>query len=75
MHQMPSTEDGNRRIEGSDQSADFEGLIAPAREGVAVTIIDGEFFLVVPKNGHLIGPMPLREIEEALDAVENAKGE
>ena len=70
---MPGKVDQNHRIKAADDCAARLGA-APAREGVAVTVIGDEFYLVVPKNGHLIGPMPLREIEDALDAVENAKG-
>jgi len=70
---MQGTQDIDLRTEAADPGAVAARQAAPCRDGVEIVVIDGKFYLSVPNNGHLIGPMPLRQIEDAMDSRENCK--
>jgi hypothetical protein len=52
---------------------DGAGVATPPADGVKYTVIDGEFYLLVP-NREPVGPIPKHEIEDAMDAHENRGG-
>lgn len=48
--------------------------VTPAREGLGIVILDDEFYLKIPGQEALVGPIPKFELEDILDARENANG-
>ena len=79
VHPMSSKTNGNRR-QSVNPAADPARLQAvapcttPARQGLGVVIIADEFYLKIPGQEALVGPIPKCELEDIMDARENANG-